>query len=386
MMRLTREQEALAAGREGIALGLAMKTLIAYGEAFGAQRMVPIKSAHVAVSFGIGFISAMYRILERLTAEGVKVRVPTSVNPRPGRELGLKNKFAFMHQKKLEQMLDALGVMPNYSCVCYEDVNVPGLGDRLCWSESSAVQYANSVLGARTNRNSLLIDLCGAVTGYAPEFGYMLDENRRGRMLVRLNIDKMDASALGFVLGKRVVDKVPVLEHYDFSKSELKNMGGAMAASGGIAMFHVEGLTPEAPDIKTASGGSPETEITITQGDIDALCNKGEADMVVMGCPQMSFEEAIALAPYFIGKRITVPTWFCMVPSAQQRFASSPLCAELLASGVVVQTCCPVAALSIGQGMGKKRILTSSGKCFYYLEGTQYGNIDDCLRVCGVLS
>src|SRR5258706_9194080 len=282
----------MVAGESGAALGLAMRTLIDYGKAFGAARMVPIKSAHLAMSFGVGFMGAYYRILERLVAEGAKVRVPTTVNPRPGNEMNLKNRVAFMRQKSLERMFAALGVTPNYSCVCYEDVNIPARGDVVVWAESSAVVYANSVLGARSNRNSVLVDICSAVTGFTPEFGYLLDENRRGRVLVHLEIQRMDAPALGFILGKRVVDKVPVLERHEFSRGEFKNMGGAMASSGAIALFHVVGVTPEAPDLKTVFDGEPEEGITVTQADLHALRSKDSADMVSFGCPQKMYQEA----------------------------------------------------------------------------------------------
>src|SRR5947207_2868872 len=121
IMHLTSEQERWAAGQSGAALGLAMRTLIDYGKAFGAKRMVPVKSAHLAGSFGVGFMKAYYDILERLVKEGVRVKVPTTVNPRPGHELSLANRVAFNRQKRLEEMFSALGVTPNYSCVCYED-------------------------------------------------------------------------------------------------------------------------------------------------------------------------------------------------------------------------------------------------------------------------
>ena len=385
-MILTQEQERMAAGENGKALGLALQTLIIYGNAFNAKRMVPIKSAHIAVTFGIVRFKAFYIILERLVAEGVSVKVPTTVNPRPGREVSLRNRFSFLRQKHLENMLDSLRVIPNYSCVCYEKDNIPSLGDNIAWAESSAVQFANSVLGARTNRNSLLIDVCSAVTGFTPEFGYLLDENRRGKIKVNLKIKNMDAGALGFLLGKLVVDKVPVLEHYDFNRVELKNMGGAMAASGGVALYHVEGLTPEAPDLSTVFDGKPEKEITVTQDDLNEMRYRGPVDMVVLGCPQMSFDEIMGIAPYFENKKVSKPTWFCIVPAAFERFKSTDLFHKVKEAGVVFHTCCPVSALTSSQGMRPRKILTASGKCYYYLEGSHYGNHEDCLRACGVIS
>lgn len=382
-MKLEPEHESILAGEEGKALSLAMKTMVAYGDAFGAKRLVPIESGHLAGSFGIFIYGAYFKILDMLTAEGVRVKVPTTVNPRPGNDLHLLNRATFSNQKRLEIKLEALGVTPNYSCVCYEGDNAPGLGDVLGWAESSAVQYANSVLGARTNRNSVLIDLCSAVTGVTPEFGYLLDENRRGRIMVKLEVERMDASALGFIVGQKAVDRVPVIEHYDFDRAQLKNMGGAMAAAGGVALFHVEGVTPEAPDLEAVFDSAPEAVITITQQDLDGLRTKDpdSASMVVFGCPQMTFDETMELADNFCGARVKKPTWFCMVPEAKKRFEQTAVCEKVKAAGVLVYDCCPLSALTVRSS--KKIVLTPSGKSFYYLHGTEYGTIGDCLLACG---
>ena len=381
-MKLEPQQQAVL--DKGGAEALALRTLIAYGEAFGAKRLVPVFSAHLAGSFGILAFSTYLKILVRLVAEGARVKVKTTLNPRPGYEQNLINRVAFRNQKRLEKNLDALGVTPNFSCVCYEEANVPGPGDRLGWAESSAVQYANSVLGARTNRNSLVIDLCSAVTGLTPEFGYLLDENRRGRLLVKLAIEQMDPSALGFVIGKKAVGRVPVLEHFEFSKVDLKNLGGSMASSGAVALFHVEGVTPEAPDLKSVFDGEPEETITITQKDLDGLRfeDPQEADMVVFGCPQMTFDEALELAPHFAGKRVKKPTWFCMVPAQREKFEATRKHEAVRAAGVEINCWCPLAALSVR--LGRKTVLTNSGKLYYYLDGAEYGNRQDCLLACGV--
>jgi predicted aconitase len=384
-MLLNQEQERIISGGEGKALGLALRTLVEYGKVFGAKRLVPIKSAHIAGTFGIIRFKSFYAILKQMVDEGLQVKVPTTVNPRPGREFSIQNRVAFFHQKNLERTLEKLGVIENYSCVCYDEKNIPSPGDIIAWAESSAVQYANSVLGARTNRNSLLIDVCSAVTGYTPEFGYLLDENRRGRLIVRLKIRKMDASALGYLLGKLVVDRVPVVEHYDFSKVELKNMGGAMAASGAVALFHVEGITPEAPSLTAVFDGKPQKEITITQDMIDELRYKGTVDMVIFGCPQMTFDEIMELAPKFVGRKVSKPTIFFMVPAAFERFMETDLHAKVKDAGVRLETCCPVSALTPLQGMYKKKILTASGKTYYYLDGSLYGTAEDCLKACGVM-
>jgi predicted aconitase len=382
-MKLEPEYENILTGDMGQSMAGAMNTLVEYGKAFGAKRMVPIKSSHLAGSFGIKVYKAYLNILSRFVDEGVKCKVLTTVNPRPGYDLHLGNRFAFAKQKLLEEYLSILGVVPNYSCVCYDGVNTPGPGDCVSWAESSAVQYANSVLGARTNRNSILIDICSAVTGCAPEFGYLLDENRRGRILVKLSINEMDASGLGFIVGNRVVDKVPVIENYDFTGIELKNMGGSMAASGGVALFHVEGITPEAPNLESVFDGNPEKIITITQNDLDDLRFKDPdtATSVVFGCPQMTFEEATELGQNFKGKKTKLPTWFCIIPEALKRFRETDLYMDVIEAGVKVADFCPLAGFSLR--LGNKKLLTPSGKLYYYLSDSFYGTVKDCLRACG---
>jgi hypothetical protein len=382
-MKLDPEQKAMLNGEQGQSTALALKSLVAYGESFGATRLVPIKSAHLAGSFGAISYSGYYKILDQCINEGLQVKVPTTINPRPGHDYGFINRIAFAKQKQLDRRMQQLGVTLNYSCVCYERDNVPKLGDVIAWAESSAVQFANSVIGARTNRNSVLIDLCSALTGYTPEFGYLLDANRRGRVLVKLKISKMDSSALGFIIGRKAVDKIPVIEHYNFSRTELKNMGGAMAASGAIAMFHVEGLTPESPDIKTVFENTPpEATITITQDDLKNLQAKQpeKAELVIFGCPQMTYEEAVELAECFKENRSKKNIWFCMIPEAKLRFEQTDLYQNIRKSGVKVFSHCPLSALTVQ--ISRKKVLTPSGKLFYYLKGAEYSSLDECIKAC----
>jgi cis-L-3-hydroxyproline dehydratase len=383
-MNLTDEQQSILRGASGPVPAKLMRTLVEYGDAFGAGRLVPIKSGHLAGTFGVFAYKSYYQVLDQIASAGLKVLVPTTCNPRPGQDLHFINRRVFSSQAGLDAKFATMGVTPNYSCVCYDSANVPAQGDVLAWAESSAVQFANSVLGARTNRNSVLIDLAAAITGFTPEFGYLLDENRRGKLLIKLNIKNMDAPALGYLLGRRVVNRVPVIEHYPFSRVELKNMGGAMAASGAVALFHVEGLTPEAPDLQTAFDGPPPETMEITQADLDSLRMKdpARADLVAFGCPQMTLDEAVALAPAFAGKRVKKPTWFFMVPQARERFQAMPEGRAVLEAGVVLHDFCPLAALTVQ--LRRKRVLTNSGKLFYYLAGSEFGSQADCLRAGGV--
>lgn len=389
-MQLTEEQQALLDGAEGPEMAQCMDTLVRYGSAFNAPRLVPIKSAHLTGSFRISSFKAYYEIVERLVAAGIRVKVKTTLNPRPGYDFSLQNRLVLKGQRRHEDNLEALGVTPNYSCVSYLDVNRPAFGDILGWAESSAVIYANSVIGARSNRNSIMVDICQAVTGLTPEFGLLLDENRGGQIRVKLEADVMDAQALGFLLGRHCVDRSPVLDHYPFSVAELKNMGAAMAASGGVSLFHVIGLTPEAPTEEAAFlGREPEKTITLTQQDLTGVRASGEVQsdskIVAFGCPQMTLEEAEEIGRHFVGKRVRRRVLFHLMPSALREFEQTTLFEEVVKAGVEVHEHCPLAAMSVRIGLGKQQVLTNSGKLYYYLEGTEYGDLDDVLKVCGVL-
>ena len=388
-MQLTPEQQSVLQGSEGPVMARCLQTLVRYGEAFDAPRLVPIKSAHLTGSFKIFFYTAYYEIVRQLVDAGIRVKVPTTLNPRPGFDFKIQNRIIFKKQKWHEAQLEALGVTPNYSCVCYQHANVPEFGDILGWAESSAIIFANSVIGARSNRNSIMVDICQAVTGLTPEFGYLLDENRKGQVMVNLDIEKMDAPALGFLIGKIAVDRVPVLSHYPFDWNELKNMGAAMASSGGVTLFHVLGLTPEAPDMETAFGGrEPEETVTITQADLESICasdaERNESAIVAFGCPQMTLEETIEIAERFVGKKVKKPVLFHLLPEAADAFADTPLYQEVLNAGVEIHAHCPLAGMSLRIGR-KTDVLTPSGKLYYYLEGTKYASVDEVLAAAGVL-
>lgn len=387
-MELTAEQQSILDGADGPEMALAMKTLVRYGESFNAQRLVPIKSAHLTGSFAISTFSGYYELLGRLVDAGVKVKVPTTLNPRPGYDFSMQNRLvAFRKQKHHEEQLAKLGVTPNYSCVCYHSANVPEFGDILGWAESSAVIYANSVKGARTNRNSIMVDVCMAVTGLTPEFGLLFPENRKGTVLIKLDIDAMDDDALGFVVGQKVVDGIPVFEHFPFNESSLKNLGATMAAAGGVGMFHVIGVTPEAPNAEAVFDKEPEVW-TITQKDIDAVryerAKQDQTGMVVFGCPQMTLDEIKEVAPYFVGKKVSKRTLFHIVPHDYNELMKLPLAEQLIDAGIELHQHCPLAAMSVRLNPKNRHILTNSGKLHYYLQGAEYGNLEDVLRVAGV--
>ena len=389
-MQLTQHQQSILTGSEGEEMKLALETLVRYGDSFNAKRLVPIKSAHLTGSFAITTYTGYYELLDRLVQAGIRVKVPTTINPRPGYDFSLQNKLvAFRKQKHHEEQLAKLGVTGNYSCVCYMKSNVPQFGDILGWAESSAVVYANSVIGARSNRNSIMVDVCMAVTGLTPEFGLLLDENRKGNVLVKIDgIENMDDDALGFLVGSKLVDKIPVFTHYPFDKVQLKNLGATMAASGGVGMFHVEKLTPECPSLEAVFDKEPDEVITITQKDIDALRlsrpKQEDSGLVVFGCPQMTLDEVKQVAQHFVGKKVKRRTLFHIVPHDFMELQASPLFQQLLDAGVELYEHCPLAGLSVRLKRSQKQVLTNSGKLHYYLSGAEYGNTEDMLRIAGV--
>jgi hypothetical protein len=389
-MELTERQAAIRAGADGPVMARCMETLVRYGEACGARRLTPIISAHLTGSFKIFFYTAYYKLVTQLVEAGIRVAVPTTLNPRPGYDYRPQNRILFRSQRWHEEQLEALGVKPNYTCVCYAYDNIPVFGDRLGWAESSAIIYANSVIGARSNRNAIMIDLCHAVTGLAPEFGFFLEENRKAALHIKLEIERMDAAALGFLIGKIAMDRTPALDHWPFTTTELKNMGAAMASTGGVTMFHVVGLTPEAPDLETASGGRVLETHTIRQADLDALRAsrqmQKESAVIAFGCPQMTLDEALEVGRHFAGKNLRKPVLFHLVPAAYDAFLETEIGKGCLDAGVEVLQHCPLAALSLRIGIGKQQVLTPSGKLHYYLEGAKYADIADILDVTGAVA
>ena len=386
-MDLTEDQISVLDGAEGQAVARCLKTLVEYGNAFGARRLVPIQSAHLAGSFRIYVFNTYLEMLARIVRDGARVRVPTTVNPRPGIHFSLQNRLIFRGQQKLEMLFNALGVTPNYSCVSYLGSGAPKFGDVVAWAESSAVAYANSVLGARTNRNSIMIDVSSAITGLTPEFGFLLDANRRGQIRVHLDIERMDAPALGIVVGRLALDRVPVIDGYPFTNTQLKNMGAAMAASGAVALYHVIGLTPEAPDVNSVFDDEPSEVHTITQKDLDAVASDrntaSAAGTVVFGCPQMTLEEALSIGSRYRGSRLKRRVIFHLMPSAREPFLDHETGRNAVAAGVEVVTHCPLAALSMRFGLGNTDVLTPSGKLGCYLEGARYAALEDVIAVSG---
>ena len=269
-MNLTKEQQEIYDGKQGATLAKVMQTLVRYGELFGADGMVPVTSKynHLVTSFGLKALAPVYELMNQLIESGNVSKQKFSADPRPLdpnvpssflQDFVFKN-FMYSKQDDYEKQLTQLGIMEKdaYTCTCYMDEvgNTPAMGEVLSWSESSAVVYANSVLGARCNRNSGIIDLMGSVVGYVPRFGLLTDEGRKATWIVKIETTKKpEAQLLGSAIGMKVMADVPYIvgldkwlggELDDAAKTYLKDFGAATASNGAVGLYHVENITPEA--------------------------------------------------------------------------------------------------------------------------------------------
>ena len=269
-MKLTAKQEAMLAGERGETMAKVLETLVRYGDLYGADEMVSVTGRynHLVTSFGLKALGPVYELMGKLIDEGAVSQTGFSVDPRPLDDnvpASFLQKIIFKHfmyskQDFYEGQLRELGLMGDdaFTCTCYMDEvgNVPAAGDVLSWSESSAVVYANSVLGARCNRNSGIIDLMGSVCGFVPRFGLLTDDGRRADWVVEVRCERRpEAQLLGSAIGMRVMADVPYITGLDAwlgdeldgsAKAYLKDMGAACASNGAVGLYHVEGLTPEA--------------------------------------------------------------------------------------------------------------------------------------------
>lgn len=322
-MELTQEQIDILEGKKGDTLRKMMETLVLFGDIFGAKRMVPVthKEGHLVTSFGIPLLRPLFKTMEEINKEGLKAEGGFTCDPAPLDYENVKcnllekvifNKILYGKQEEYtEQMLKAgLVDKDSFSCTCYleECGNRPKKGDILSWAESSAVVFANSVLGARCNRNSGMLDLFGSIIGYVPEFGLLLDENRKATWIVEVKTSKVpEAQILGSAIGMKVMEEVPYIKGLDrFIGSELdheneaylKDMGAASASNGAVGLFHVENLTPEAKE----SGEnliSPnakkyiidDTELDRVYKSYPNMWKKKDAnpEITFIGCPHLTY-------------------------------------------------------------------------------------------------
>jgi predicted aconitase len=381
-MFLTRKEERILSGQSGWVLARAMRLLVALGEAGGAERFVPIKRSQVS---GVSYKTAgepTLELLESLSAEGVSVQTYATLNPagmdlERWREMGINEGFA-EKQRRICSAYERLGVKALCTCTPYLSNNKPRYGERVGFSESSAVAYVNSVIGARSNRHGGLDALSAALVGKVPLMGYLLDENRLSDVLVKVKfkpVSESDYGALGYLVGKSTeMDSVPCYEGLrEAARDELKLLGAASAASGSTAIYHVLGVTPEACKTRPLfKGGRPSDTLEVGREDIasvyDELSSSTKCDLVALGCPHCSIEEVKRVALLLKGRRVRRRTrlWVFTSPNVYDEALRQGYVREIQASGgdVFRHTCMVVMPI---EDIGITGVATNSAKAAFYI-------------------
>ncbi len=346
----------------------AMELLVALGEIYGADRLIPVTSVHVAgASYKI--VGDAGREFLEAFAETARVKVPTTVNPvgmdlEAWEEAGIPAEFA-EGQRRIVEAYRRMGVQETWSCIPYQVGNRPRLGEHVAWAESSAAVFANAVLGARTNREGGPSALAAAVTGWTPDYGLHRADNRRAtaRFRVTVPLKGYEYSLLGHHLGKRLGGGVPFLEGLRGTEDELKALGAALATSSDITMFHLKGVTPEweaaeAQDLEAMEVGAEDLAEAKEQ-----LLSADHYDIVAFGCPQLSERELEEVAGLMETHRPTIPVWVFTSRLVASRADEAVSRIRTLGGRVVLDTCPEVTPLNlIARDVG-----TASAKAAIYL-------------------
>ncbi len=406
-LHLTDEEQALLAGEAGAGVKKAMQIVVALGEIYGAADLVPIDSAQVS---GVSFRNlgeAGLELLNDWAAQGARTRRPAFLNPAgmdlvAWQELGFPAEFA-RRQQAVIAAYAALGVEKTCTCTPYQCGNAPEFGRHLAWAESSALCYANSVLGARTNREGGPSALAAAITGRTARCGLHLDENRLATTLVEVRCPlttKADWGALGLLVGQKLRQGVPFfrLAYFrpelprarrprtmDGSRVEdrLKALGAAMAASGAVAMFHLEGITPE--EAESPLYGLPKLKVeSLDEGYASVDGKADKIDVVSLGCPHASVAELAEVASMLEGKRVRSALWITTARATREAAAHAGLVAQIEAAGgrVVADTCMVVAPV---KELGFRTLATDSAKMAFYAPShcglaARFGTTEQCIE------
>ena len=421
-MKLTEQQQQILDGAQGETMAKVMKTMVMYGEAFEAETMVPVTSKHnhLVTSFGLKVMSPVYDLMQQLIDAGVESGQTFSVDPRPvDKNVPANflqnlvfNKFMYTKQDFYEGQLNKLGLMDKnaFTCTCYMDEvgNKPGKGDILSWAESSAVVYANSVLGARCNRNSGIIDIMGSIVGYVPYFGLLTDEGRKATWIVEIKTTKKpEAQLLGSAIGMKVMEDVPFVkgldkwlgsELNDTACAYLKDFGAATASNGAVGLYHIENLTPEAVEqgeslIKEGAKVYviDDAELERVKNDYPVIWKNPDAKpkLCFVGCPHLSLEQ---LKDWTVKieeglkqtgkKKVVINTVFTASPGVLEAFEKTEYAARLKATGVITSYICPL--MYMNNPLCKKMpVITSSNKLRTYTSARYYTDAEILTTITG---
>ena len=421
-MILTKEQQAILDGEKGETLAKVMKTLVMYGDAFEAEKLVPITSDynHLVTSFGLKVMSPVYDLMQQLLDSGVCSGQKFSVDPRPidknvpanFLQNFVFNKFMYTKQSFYEQQLEKLGLMSDkaFTCTCYMDEvgNKPKRGDVLSWAESSAVVYANSVLGARCNRNSGIVDIMGSIAGYVPYFGLLTDEGRRATWVVKVQTTKKpEAQLLGSAIGMKVMEDVPYVigldqwigtELNDAACAYLKDFGAATASNGAVGLYHIANLTPEAVEQGESLIVEGAKEYIIDDAELERVKNNypviwknpdATPKLCFVGCPHLSLEQLKDWTERLEAelskggkKKVTIPTVFTASPGVLEAFEKTEYAGRLKATGVITSYICPL--MYMNNPLCKKMpVITSSNKLRTYTSARYYTDAEILKAITG---
>lgn len=420
-MILTEQQRAILEGAQGETMAKVLKTLVMYGETFHAQRLVPItgKYGHTVISFGIGVMGPVYDLYDQLLAAGAVSKQPFSADPLPLDKnvpssflQDIVFKVMYKQQGRYEQQLQKLGLMDDdaYTCTNYlpEVGNTPQRGDILSWAESSAVVFANSVLGARCNRNSGILELMGSVAGVVPEFGLLTDEGRRADWRVEIRTTKRpEAQLLGSAIGMKVKEKVPYIigldrwlgtELNEDAVAYLKDFGAATASNGSVGLYHIENLTPEAVDAGQALLRPDAPTYVVDDAELERVKNsypviwknkEAKPKLCFMGCPHMTLEQ---LKSWTVrvekelreagNSKVVIPTVFTAAPGVIKEFAATEFAPRLKNTGVILSYICPL--MYMNNPLSKAMpVITSSNKLRTYTSARYYTDDEIAAMITG---
>ena len=419
-MKLTNEQQEILNGAQGETMAKVMKTLVMFGDAFGAEKMVPVSSKynHLVTSFGLGLLSPVYELMDQLLETGAVSKQPFSVDPRPidpnvPANLLQKlifHKFMYNKQDFYEDQLNKLGLMDQdaFTCACYMDEvgNKPEKGEILSWAESSAVVYANSVLGARCNRNSGIMDIMGSVLGYVPYYGLLTEEGRKATWVIKVkNGKKPEAQLLGSAIGMKVMEDVPYIEGLDqwlgtelddATCTYLKDFGAATASNGAVGLYHVDNLTPEAKESGKdliAEGAQvyviDDAELQRVKDNYPVIWKDVNAKpkLCFMGCPHMTLQQLkdwtdrVEAGLKEAGNtKVLIPTVFTTAPAVLKEFEKTEYAERLKKTGVIVSYICPLMYMN-NPLCGKMPVITSSNKLRTYTTARYYTEDEILLQI-----
>ena len=421
-MKLTLEEKKILEGKEGPVKAKILKTLVEFGDVFGAEQLVKIThDGHLVTSFGIGLIKPLFRIMDEIIDAGIKSSVKFTVDPRPidysNVKCNLLNKLVFSkimysQQKRYEEQLKKIGLRDenSFTCTCYQDEvgNQPKYGDILSWAESSAVVYANSVLGARCNRNSGMLDLFGCIIGKVPYFGLLTNEGRKADWIIEVKTTKKPLpQILGSAIGLKVMEDVPYVigldkflgkELNDETKSYLKDFGAACASNGAVGLYHIDKLTPEAKKLGKKLIKENAKKYVIDDKELERIYKSypilwkdkdSKPQLCFIGCPHLSYSQLVEWSKNIVNglkennrKRVAVRTILTTSPQIKEKFTQTQEYKDFMKTGAKVSCICPLMYTN-NPIAGKKPIITCSNKLRTYSSSRYYKDEDLLKIVCG---